>query len=118
MEKSDTETKIEDTFGAVSTVPNGIVRVRSVGADAEFGWAVLTTIRNHPKVGRGSCTYLDECVEDRDLLDEIEDGGFDSPDEAIVWQLETEGFMWERCNEARMLGGLDPLKSPIGEEST
>jgi hypothetical protein len=53
----------------------------------------ITAIRNHPKVGLGSCTSIDECYGDEELAKQLDEDGVKTEADALKWALEREG-MW------------------------
>ena len=66
---------------------------------------LVSAIRNHPKVGIGSCASVDECWADSEILDELNRLGITTEDGAVNWALETEGIFLESGLNQRF--GLD-----------
>ena len=58
--------------------------------------ALVFAIRNHPKVGIGSCASMDECWADSEILDELNRLGITTEAGAVNWALETEGIFLEK----------------------
>jgi len=52
----------------------------------------ITAIRNHPKVGNGSCTSIDECYTDDELVSDLDSEEIGTVEGAIQWALEVEGY--------------------------
>lgn len=67
--------------------------------------ALISAIRNHPKVGIGSCTSVDECWADIEILDELNRLGITTEDGAVNWALKEEGIFLEKGLNQRF--GLD-----------
>jgi len=53
----------------------------------------IEAIREHKLVGRGSCTSVDECWTDDEIIEHLDEYGIESPEGAVKWALEQEG-MW------------------------
>lgn len=61
--------------------------------------ARVKAIRDHALVGRGSCTDIDECWEDEELLQELDFDEVGTESEAIIWALDMEtGILEQRLN--------------------
>tara|TARA_R110002060_G_scaffold13326_1_gene18930 strand:+ start:190 stop:438 length:249 start_codon:yes stop_codon:yes gene_type:complete len=68
----------------------------------------VTAIREHDKVGHGSCTSVDECWEDKEILSWLDDNNIDTTDGAIQWALEQEGLFLEQGLNQRWGEDDDP----------
>ena len=51
----------------------------------------IKAIREHRLVGRGSCTSVDECWTDEEIIERLDEYGIESPEGAVKWALEQEG---------------------------
>lgn len=69
---------------------------------------LVDAIRNHPKVGVGSCTSIDECYTDQELIDALAEGEITTVEEAIAWAIETEGIRIENALNYRCGNDDDP----------
>lgn len=56
----------------------------------------VAAVRRHPKVGRGSCTSVDEALEHTELRDGLDHDGVVTPEGAVRWALEREGLWREQ----------------------
>ena len=65
----------------------------------------VIAIRNHPKVGRGSCSTIDECYTDEELLRDLDAAGIKGKRAAVRWAREGENLWVERYNEVNAMGG-------------
>ena len=61
----------------------------------------VAAIRNHPRVGRGTCTVVDECYEDRELVESLDEWNITTEGGAIEWALGVQGMYLERACNAR-----------------
>jgi len=68
----------------------------------------VKAIREHPKVGRGTCTTVDECFDTKDLIENLDRDGVKTPEEAIQWALDFEGLKLEQALNARWGSDDDP----------
>jgi hypothetical protein len=70
----------------------------------------VAAIREHPRVGRGSCTSVDECYSDADLITLFNDveTRITSAKAAIEWALESEELFREQGLNARWGEDDDP----------
>tara|TARA_Y100000310_G_scaffold342693_1_gene446960 strand:+ start:313 stop:561 length:249 start_codon:yes stop_codon:yes gene_type:complete len=68
----------------------------------------VTAIRNHSKVGRGTCTSVDECWDDKDIIEFLDDNGIQTEEGAIEWALEQEGLFLEQGLNQRWGEDDDP----------
>jgi len=53
----------------------------------------IEAIRNDKRVGRGSCAYIDECWDDKDILECLDSEGITTEQGAIAWAYDTEGLI-------------------------
>lgn len=56
----------------------------------------VLAIRGDKVVGRGSCSSIDECLDDEDLRAELEQDKVQTPDDAIEWARQREGLFLEQ----------------------
>ena len=68
----------------------------------------VTAIRNHPRVGRGTCTSVDECWEDREIIEFLDENNITTEEGAIEWALEQEGQFLEQGLNQRWGEDDDP----------
>lgn len=68
----------------------------------------VNAIRNHKKVGRGSCTSIDECWEDKEIVSWLDDNNITTDNGAVKWALEQEGLFLERGLNQRWGEDDDP----------
>ena len=68
----------------------------------------VTAIRNHPKVGAGSCTSVDECWDDKDIIEFLDDNNVTTEAGAIEWALDQEGLFLEQGLNCRWGEDDDP----------
>ena len=57
---------------------------------------LIRAIREDTKVGRGTCSMIDECMDDKDLIRELTEGEVKTPEAALKWAYEMEGLYWEQ----------------------
>jgi len=57
---------------------------------------LIEAIRNDKRVGRGSCTYIDECYDDKDIVEYLKDGGVTTEAGALAWAYDTEGLILDQ----------------------
>lgn len=65
---------------------------------------MIAAIRAHKRVGRGTCTSIDECWEDKEIAESLTRTGVTSRRAAVQWAMRTEGLVREqalnqRCGE-------------------
>ena len=60
----------------------------------------VTAIRSNPRVGRGSCTSIDECYSDSELIEDLNEDGVETPEAAVTWALKSEGLWREQALNA------------------
>lgn len=68
----------------------------------------ILAIRSHKLVGRGSCTNIDECYEDGDLIEDLDLVGIIDPEAAVKWAIEGAGLFLEQGLNARWGEDDDP----------
>lgn len=68
----------------------------------------VTAIRSHPKVGFGSCTSIDECWGDKEIIDLLDGSNVLTSEGAIEWALESEGLWLEKGLSQRWGEDDDP----------
>ncbi len=76
---------------------------------------LIDAIRNDPKVGRGSCTSVDECFDDSDLVELFEREGITTPEAAVKAAYEIEGLRLEAALNARWGEDDDPQLKAYNE---
>jgi len=67
--------------------------------------AMIDAIRSDPKIGRGTCAMIDECMDDSDLLEELRENGVTDPEEAVAHFKGDENAWREQADEALGAGG-------------
>lgn len=72
----------------------------------------VKAIRADEKIGRGTCSSIDECFTDTELVAELDREGITSPDKAVAHYREIEGIRNEVEDDVRGYGNLSPLHSP------
>ena len=72
----------------------------------------VQAIRSHPQLGEGSCSAVDECVEDSELLRTFAVMNLETPEAAISYYLELEGLRNDIEDDIRGAGNVSPLHSP------
>lgn len=60
----------------------------------------VQAIREHKLVGRGSCSSIDECWSDGELLEMLNEQGIKTEKAAVRWALEREGMWHEQALNA------------------
>jgi len=55
----------------------------------------VTAIRQDPRVGKGTCTHIDECFDDKDLVERLDGLEISTPEAAVDWAHEEHGFRLE-----------------------
>jgi len=68
----------------------------------------VIAIRNHPKVGRGTCTSVDECWDDKDIVEFLDENNITTEEGAVEWALEQEGLFLEKGLNQRWGEDDDP----------
>lgn len=62
---------------------------------------MIAAVRADVKVGRGSCSVIDECYSDRELAEVFTEAGIDTVKDAVAWARDTENLFREREQEIR-----------------
>jgi len=62
---------------------------------------LIDAIRNDELVGRGTCSSIDECYDDIDLVDSLNEENITTPEGAVKWAREREGLWQEKGSNAR-----------------
>jgi len=68
---------------------------------------LVAAVRSNPRLGRGSCTHIDECFSDDELFDDILKD-CKTPEEAVKAALEFEGLKLEQGLNQRWGEDDDP----------
>ena len=68
----------------------------------------IKAIRNDAMVGRGTCSSIDECYDDRELLQQLDDYNIHTPAAAVKWARESEGLHLEDALNYRWGEDDDP----------
>lgn len=56
----------------------------------------VKAIRDSKLVGSGSCTSIDECMGDEDLVSFLDEAAATTPDAAVKWAVDHEGLCLEQ----------------------
>ena len=70
--------------------------------------AMMEAVRSHPKIGRGSCSTIDECFSDKELIEALQENGCKTEAEAVNFALEYEGLRIEQATNCRWGEDNDP----------
>ena len=62
---------------------------------------MIAAVRADSKVGCGSCSVIDECYTDSELVAALEDSGIDTVGGAVEWARDIERLFREREQEVR-----------------
>lgn len=62
---------------------------------------MIAAVRSDVKVGVGSCSVIDECYSDSELVDALADAGIDTVRGAVAWARDVERLFREREQEIR-----------------
>lgn len=68
----------------------------------------VLAIRANEKVGRGSCSSIDECWDSSELVEALDAAGITDAAGAVAWALESEGLHLEAGLNARWGEDDDP----------
>ena len=68
----------------------------------------VKAIREHELIGRGSCSTIDECYSDADLVELFDTYNVKTPQEAIAWAIKQESLCHEQALNARWGEDDDP----------
>lgn len=58
--------------------------------------SLVRAIRAHDRVGEGTCTSIDECWSDAEIIEHLEMMDISTEQAAIEWAIETEGLFLEQ----------------------
>ena len=62
---------------------------------------MIAAVRADQKVGRGSCSVIDECYTDAELAEAFLNEGIDTVQNAVEWARDVERLFREREQEVR-----------------
>ena len=68
----------------------------------------VEAVRKDELVGEGSCTTVDEALEDKELLELLDESGVTTPAAAIEWARDFEGLQKEQATNFRWGEDEDP----------
>jgi hypothetical protein len=68
----------------------------------------VEAIRSNERVGRGTCTTIDEAYTDSELIDALDKAEVTTAEKAVVWAIEDEGFRIENALNFRWGEDSDP----------
>ena len=71
----------------------------------------VVAIRQHPRVGRGSCTVIDECYSDGELIEALDAQCIETVELAVLWSMHREETVlydsaekrWGEDNDSQLL---------------
>lgn len=75
----------------------------------------VVAIRQDKRVGKGSCTSIDECWGDKELIEMLDEMDIKSPEEAVKWALKSEGLFIDKMLDCRF-GDDDDRELLIAKE--
>lgn len=61
----------------------------------------VEAIRADRVVGRGSCSSIDECYDDKDLVEALDAAGVEALCVSVQWARKVDGSFWERGLDQR-----------------
>lgn len=70
--------------------------------------SLVDAIRRCTLVGRGTCSTIDECMEDQELVDKLIRDGIRTPSDALKWARDYEQLRLELALDARWGEDCDP----------
>lgn len=70
--------------------------------------ARVQAIRQHPKVGRGSCTVVDECWTDKEVQAQLDLEEVTTEEGAVEWAMDLVGLHLEQALNCRWGEEDDP----------
>lgn len=70
--------------------------------------ARVTAIRNDALIGRGTCSVVDECMTDAEIVAALDEDGITTPQAAVEWALDVEGIEYEKGLNQRWGEDDDP----------
>jgi hypothetical protein len=56
----------------------------------------IAAIREDKRVGKNSCSSIDECMTDQEIQSALDEAGILTPDAALKWALRSEGLHLEQ----------------------
>ena len=68
----------------------------------------VEAIRSSKIVGRGSCSSIDECMSDAELVQELDDDKVTDPTKAVEWAIDREDLHLENGLNTRWGEDTDP----------
>jgi hypothetical protein len=68
----------------------------------------VEAIRSNKRVGRGTCTTIDEAYTDNELVEALDEAEAITVEEAIAWAIEDEGLRIENALNFRWGEDTDP----------
>ena len=68
----------------------------------------VEAIRKDDRVGKGSCSSIDECQSDAELIEALNEESITTPEAAVKWALEGEGLHLEQGLNQRWGEDDDP----------
>lgn len=68
--------------------------------------ALVAAVRADPRIGRGSCSSIDECYTDEEIIEVIRAEPLLTKDQVLSHFFQVEGLRVEQMNEARAAGGV------------
>ena len=68
----------------------------------------VKAIRRNKKVGLGSCSSIDECLSDQEIIDQLNQEKIYTAKQAVQWALKREGLWLEQNLNARWGEDSDP----------
>jgi hypothetical protein len=74
----------------------------------ELEQQMVEAIRSDKLVGRGTCSSIDECFDDADIIRALQESGINTIDGALTWAREQEGLFMEQGLNARWGEDSDP----------
>lgn len=75
----------------------------------------IEAIRKDELVGEGTCTTVDEAIEDGELLELLDQGKVKTPEAAIEWARDLEGLQVEQATNFRWGEDGDPEVKALKE---
>ncbi len=75
----------------------------------------VEAIRKDELVGNGTCTTVDEALEDGELLGYLEEDKVTTPEAAIEWARDYEGLQKEQASNTRWGEDKDPQVKDLEE---
>jgi len=69
---------------------------------------LVKAIRENKLIGRGSCSIVDECKTDKEIIEDMKDLGITTPEKAVKWYIELEGIQMDKMMDQRWGEDNDP----------